>query len=205
MINPVADSYNKIYSKDSAAYGTDPLPSVMLLAEHLKTGSILEIGAGTGRNSIYLASAGFHVTATDISSRGIEIITENAARAHVPIQTQLLDIGLHEPDGFYDGVLCTFVLQHLSTTHALEAITRIQAHTHVGGYNLICAFTQDGDFFRANPATDNFYLDNKKQLEQIYHGWNVIRLFERNGKARATNSDGSPQFNVFAGILAQKK
>lgn len=62
----VADYYDKLYSDDEKAFGGEPLPLVKILTEHLVMGKILEIGAGAGRNALFLASKGFHVRAIDI-------------------------------------------------------------------------------------------------------------------------------------------
>lgn len=55
-----------------------------------ENGKILEINSGTGTDAVYFASQGFHVTATDISPKMIEIIQNKVATLdlHHPINVR---------------------------------------------------------------------------------------------------------------------
>jgi len=200
----VADFYDKLYSEDDRAFGGEPLPLVKRLLEYIKEGDVLEIGAGAGRNSIFLASQGFTVTATDISSVSVKNIQKKATEKGVTLKTKILDAVTAKLTESYDIIICTFTLHHILTNDALVFIRNIQEHTKPSGFNLITTFTKDGDFYRENPQTSKFYLDNKEQLEQLYTGWKILRNFEKEGKARAVDEDGNHMVNMFVGLLAQQ-
>lgn len=204
MPKTLVEIYDGIYAKDANAYGTDPVPLVVQLTEHLVSGSILEIGAGAGRNSVFLASRGYDVTATDISPQSIAVMNKKATDVGISLRAHLMDIATADLQELYDAIIATFVLHHLEKTVAVAAIKKMQAHTMPGGFNLITTFTKDGDFFRHDPETTEFYLENKDELEQLYAGWKIIKLFDRAGQARATGNDGQPLSNVFIGLIAQK-
>src|SRR4030066_2239690 len=51
----------------------------------LKKGKALDIGCGTGTNTVYLAEKGFEVTGVDISPTAIEYAEKKATRAKVQI------------------------------------------------------------------------------------------------------------------------
>jgi 2-polyprenyl-3-methyl-5-hydroxy-6-metoxy-1,4-benzoquinol methylase len=72
--------WEEIYKKYGAVQ-TDVLAKVKQAAAIFKDQQftkILDLGCGTGRHSIFFASEGFEVFATDISKTGIEIAKEKA-------------------------------------------------------------------------------------------------------------------------------
>lgn len=201
----VADYYDKVYSDDERAFSGEPLPLIKALSKYVLSGSVLEIGAGGGRNSIYLASRGFDVLATDISSVSIKNIQQRAKEANVSLRTEVWDVVEKNLKQDFDIIICTFTLHHMLREDAESVIRKIKQHTKSSGFNLITAFTKNGDFYKKNPATTNYYLDGKEELENFYSGWNIHKSFEKSGKARALDVEGKAQFNTFAGLLAQKK
>lgn len=76
----------------------------------LKEENILDLGAGDGRNSFFLADKGFHVTAADYSERGLEKIS---AKKNPNIKTELVDCNnpeaLKKTGRFHSIVLSHFV------------------------------------------------------------------------------------------------
>lgn len=60
--------------------------------ESIQPCSVLELGAGTGSNAVWLAGQGFKVTAVDISPTAIEIACRKAVDAGVRIKFVVADI-----------------------------------------------------------------------------------------------------------------
>ena len=52
----------------------------MVASEEVKPGRALEIGCGTGTNSVWLADSGFSVAGIDISERAVRLAVERATR-----------------------------------------------------------------------------------------------------------------------------
>ena len=200
----VADYYNKFYSDDEKAFSGEPLPLVKALSELMPSGTVLEIGAGAGRNALFLVSKGYEVKATDISALAVEKLAQQAKDQKVVLETAVSDIAEEELADDYDAIICTFTFHHLTEEDAEAVIRKMQTHTKPQGFNVITTFTKNGAFYNAHPDTANFYLNNKEQLEHLYEGWKLIKSFEKEGQARALDTEGKPQFNVFAGLLAQK-
>ena len=72
--------WNKIYEKQGEVQ-RGVLPTVEMIADLFQeenVNSVLDLGCGMGRHSIYLAKRGFAVTATDISSKGTQITAQKA-------------------------------------------------------------------------------------------------------------------------------
>lgn len=69
-----------------------PQPEVVRLAEAgLITGSVLDIGCGTGENALYLAGRGHAVFGLDGSATGIELARQKAAQRQLPVQFHVWD------------------------------------------------------------------------------------------------------------------
>lgn len=89
----------------------DPDPSVVAAVEGRPPGRALDVAAGRGRHSLWLASQGWDVTALDFSRAGLSALDAAAAAAGVRVTTTLGEARVFEPpDGTrYDLVLLSFV------------------------------------------------------------------------------------------------
>jgi len=114
--NAIAETYQKVtrISIDDFHYG--PLlpgdSDLDLLPHPIRGKKCLEIGAGAGQNSIYLAGLGGICTALDVSSRQIEFGRKFAQEAGVDVTFVVAD--MDAPDGDVEGL---FDLVH--STYAL--------------------------------------------------------------------------------------
>jgi SAM-dependent methyltransferase len=81
MAVPGVEMWNKRYSADEYAYGTNPNQFLKTEIDKLESGSVLLGAEGEGRNAIYAAKAGWDVSAFDISLEGKKK-AENLAQAH---------------------------------------------------------------------------------------------------------------------------
>lgn len=145
---PISDHYNKIYSENKRTFGNGgPKAIVGNITKYKSSDSVLELGAGEGRNSVFLAEQGFDVTARDVSKVGIEKIEKAAQEKGLDIKTEVDDIRHLEIEANYDVFVCTYVLHHLSIEDALALIKQIQQQTNEDGLNIITTFGKNGDFF----------------------------------------------------------
>jgi tellurite methyltransferase len=201
----LADFYNQLYQKTIGAFGAKP----MLLVEELLThapehGKVLDIGAGDGRNSIFLAQKGFRVTAVDISEVGLSRINEIAKKENLDVQTKILDIKNENVDvENFNIVLITYVLHHLPTTDATRLLTEWKLKAPPKTIHLITAFTKDGDFYKDPDAQNNFY-PAAGELKSLYSDWNILAYREKVVETLAKNTDGTHQKNLTSFLIAQK-
>lgn len=166
-------------------------------------GSVLELGAGQGRNALFLASRGFDVTAVDISSRGIANLEEKAKEMGVEVKTQIEDLQNFKFEGNFDSIISTYVFHFLSPEAALRVIRSAQDHTAMGGLNAMALLTKEGDFYHKNPTQDRFYSD-PGELKDLYKGWEILEYSEVETPLNQRQPDGGPIMNVIAKILARK-
>ncbi len=195
--------YNNLY-REKNIYGTQPSPFVRRIPRLMKSGTVLDIGAGQGRNSLYLAGNGFKVTAVDISIDGLEAIQQKTRSWGIAMETQLSDITQIDFANSYDVIICTHVMHHLSPTEARALIQKIKGYTNPNGLNIISAFTKDGEFFRKNPSM-NYFFPYTNELKEIYakKGWGIPRYIEET-KTTTELATGRRIPNTSASILVRK-
>lgn len=109
------------YDEDSRlvkdnAHRIEFITTVHYLDKYINSDSkILEVGAGTGRYSLYFAEKGCDVTALDLTPRHIDIIREKAEVSDIKIDAKVgnaLNLSPFEKESF-DFVLCLGPLYHL--------------------------------------------------------------------------------------------
>jgi 2-polyprenyl-3-methyl-5-hydroxy-6-metoxy-1,4-benzoquinol methylase len=102
-------SYDRFYAKpltgDPKKDNFTSTPSVFMMesTKGLTPGTALDVGAGQGRNAVWLAQQGWDVTAIDISSVGLAVASDNAKKAGTSIKTvkttyQEFDFGIERWD-----------------------------------------------------------------------------------------------------------
>jgi tellurite methyltransferase len=149
-------------------------PSVIEMIPLLPPGIALDIAAGTGRNSIALARAGWRVVAVDFSAVGLQKLAELARRDHLVISIVVAD--LEETFSFrpnaFDVILNVSYLDR-------ELVTRLKSALRPGGAILFDTFLID----EADEAGDGhlrntrFTLDHF-ELRSILTGLELMRYRE---------------------------
>lgn len=125
-----------------------------MLNKHMKKGSVLDIGGGPGRYSIYLAKQGYDVTLVDLSDGNIKLAKEKAKEYGVNIKTYQCDArDLEKLElGEYDNVLLMGPLYHLfKESDRAKCVEQAKKH-----------LKKDGVFFASFISINaglNYYLD----------------------------------------------
>ncbi len=77
--------------------------------------NVLDIGAATGRNAIFLASRGYNVIAVDSSKQAVDELNEYAKKENLPLSALVSDINYAGVDySKNDIVLFLFIMHYLS-------------------------------------------------------------------------------------------
>jgi SAM-dependent methyltransferase len=111
----------------------------------IKTGNLLVLGVGGGREAIHLAKMGFKVMGVDFVGELVERAKENSIKRGVTIDGSVQEISqLTVPDGLYDVVWLSRAMYSCIPTRRLrvEMIRRIVRALKNGGY-LLCQFLKD--------------------------------------------------------------
>lgn len=145
---------------------------------------ILDVGAGTGRNALALARAGFKVEALELTPAFCDALRAAASAESLPIQviqSSVFADTLRLPHAKYALVVCSEVTSHFRGAAELRAFfERVAVWIRPGGSLLVNAFLADADF---EPTTSG------RELSQV--AWST--LFTRPELAKATRGLGLTQ------------
>jgi 2-polyprenyl-3-methyl-5-hydroxy-6-metoxy-1,4-benzoquinol methylase len=101
--------WDKRYSEENFAYGTEPNLYFKQKIDELKPGKLILPGEGQGRNAVYAAKRGWQVTAIDLSSaakqRALKLAEENNVEIEYCV-TPLEDFNFRENE--YDASALVF-------------------------------------------------------------------------------------------------
>ena len=123
----------------------------------LKTGRVLDVGCGNGRNSVYLAQKGFCVDGIDFSTSSIEWARELASKENVKINFingSFFDLNFEKDtyDFIYDGGC----LHHIKPHRRDQYLRKISTFLKKDGYFGLTCFNLKGG---ANISDYDVYRD----------------------------------------------
>ena len=85
--------WNERYAGEGLAYGAAPNEFLAQMAGRLpRTGNAIDIGAGEGRNALFLASLGLDVLAVDQSIIGMQKARRLAGQRGLKLRTRAIDL-----------------------------------------------------------------------------------------------------------------
>lgn len=138
----------------SGEYPRAPEPSPVLRSYEpsIPDGRALDVAAGTGRNAVFLAAAGYAVDALDASREGLRIVRERAAERGVgdrvePIRADVSTYGF--PTEAYELVTMSFF-------HALDRFADLAAALVPGGYLFVEGHLRSDSPTPSGPSDDRY-------------------------------------------------
>ncbi|WP_418230250.1 tellurite resistance methyltransferase TehB [Buttiauxella izardii] len=175
---------------------------VLNAATIVSPGKTLDLGCGSGRNSLYLNQKGFDVTAWDKNPMSISNLNKIIeAEGLKNITTDNVDLNALKFDGEYDFILSTVVMMFLERNTIPGLIENMQRCTKAGAYNLIVAAMDTEDF----PCNVGFPFAFKTgELRDYYAEWELIKYNEDVGELHKTDAQGNRIKLRFATMLVRK-
>ena len=140
-------------------------------------GTVLDVGCGEGRNSIFLAEKGFAVDAFDISEAGVEKAMRIASTRGDNVNFMYCDLVNFRFEKKYDVILSHGVLHLCEKADRNIFIEQVKKNTIAGGYNAIGIFTNR---LPATPDNAPFTksLFDVGELPLCYRDWEIIHHLE---------------------------
>lgn len=177
---------------------------------------VLDLGCGLGRHAIAFASAGFCVTATDVSETAIAHLNEWAKKLNLPIRTKTCDV---LDDGFpaesFDIVLSYNVIYHGYRVQFAQAIEHVRILLKPAGlFFFTCPTRQDGKYgygeqvaphtflcTKSITPSDIHYFADEADLDELLVGFKQL---SRKKDEHYWDNEGVQQFGSYWQILAEK-
>ena len=188
--------WDAAYREHGHIFGDKPSPLVEKASEHAKRGKALVIGAGYGRNALYLARKGFKVTALDPSRTALSDLTKTAKAEGLSsnaVQCTVQDFAWKED---YDLIVAVSVLHILTAKELQETLNKAKQHTRQGGIHALSVFNS-----KVFPKQKN--VTTLSELIAMYRDWTLLHQETRKGKL-AKPSPGFPNTAIIAEVIAQK-
>ncbi len=137
------DFWDQRYSGDDLAYGEAPNEFLSIMAGRFSTsGHALDIGAGEGRNALFLATCGLDVLAVDQSEVGMQKAQRLAQERGLKLRTQVVD--LQEFDAEHNSIdVISSIFVHLPATLRRALHKRVSAWLRPGGVFALEAYAPD--------------------------------------------------------------
>jgi dihydroneopterin aldolase len=153
----------------------DPAPAPFLVQQlhRLPKGKALDVAAGSGRHTLFLASHGYQVDAIDRDAQGLACLASVARKRKLAVATKTVDLeqsAPYEPDlgkETYDVIVVFFYLYRALVPFLLDALKP-------GGMLVYETFTIDNYFHHKHPKRWEFCLAHNELLRmtsslQILH------------------------------------
>jgi len=135
--------WNQRYAGDELAYGEAPNEFLARMASRFPlSGTALDIGAGEGRNALFLASRGLDLLAVDQSEVGMQKTQRRARERGLSMQTRAVDLQEFDAEeNSFDVISSIFV--HLPATLRAAVHQRVRSWLRPGGVFLLEAYAPD--------------------------------------------------------------
>lgn len=186
--------------------------------KHAFVGEALDIGAGKGRVSLFLAQSGFKVTAIDLLPENLKIINELVKKNRLEVSTQLIDVRNFEflPNK-YSLVVTIAALDFLKKLEIEIIIKKIKESLISGGVIYFSVFSTKDIFFNKmkklnlkEVENNTFYLPKSNfyrhfftlnEIRGYFKSFEIIYLEE---KEVIDTSHGEPHSHYVIEIIAKK-
>lgn len=173
------NTWDSRYAASERLFRGEPDGSLAELARDLAPGRALDVGAGEGRNSLWLAQQGWRVTAIDMSAVALERLDTQAAQEGLAITTVVTDMN------DYLANAQQFDLVVLANLHPAEEeragfLTAAAAAVAPGGHLFLVGHHVDS-LGKAGPP-DPSRLYTEELLREAFPGLELLRLERREGR-----------------------
>lgn len=135
--------WNERYAAEGLVYGDAPNDFLASVADKFPArGRALDIGAGEGRNALFLASRGLDVLAVDQSEVGMQKAQRRAKDRGLTLRTQAADLNDFDAEASSLDVV-TSIFVHLPAPLRAAVHKRISAWLKPGGIFVLEAYAPD--------------------------------------------------------------
>lgn len=162
-------NYENSYRKVKNVFGKNP-ETILKNNFHLvdRNGPVLDIGAGQGRHSIFMAKRDYEVDAIDPVKASSDIIKEIALAKNLPISTYVKKFNTFKTKReYYAAVFLFGIIQELKLDAIKQLIANIKGWTKKGSLVFVTCWS----------VNDPAYIKNKDIWQKV--GRNSFKNFDK--------------------------
>lgn len=173
----MVSSWDNLYAQEGYAFGKEPNGFVVAMTPMLQRGRTLCLGAGEGRNAVYLASLGFDVLAVDASAIGLAKAERLALEVGVKIETLQEDLAsFNMGDERFENIVSVFC--HVPSTLRRRLHSGAIRALRPGGMFLLEAFRSMQLALATGGPTELDQMMDRGPIELELAGLEMIRVGE---------------------------
>ncbi|MBI3841968.1 MAG: class I SAM-dependent methyltransferase [Thaumarchaeota archaeon] len=184
--------WDKIYEKDDSFFGDKPSDFAVSCYDTMKdrAKTILELGCGQGRDSLFFASRGIKVKALDYSCFAIEQLSKRTKQTGLPIEasvhdpTEPLPFNDNEFDAVYSHMLFSMKFSPEQLRFIFKEIKRVLKND---GFHFFSVRNHNDKFYGKGIRVDHKTYDingfqirffTKEEIENLCEGFKIIEIKE---------------------------
>ena len=167
--------WDERFSIEDYLFGADPAQALVKLEHYLiPQGDTLVIADGEGRNSVYLASRGFRVTASDSSTVANVKAKALAANQNVEVNYQVEDFfDIDWSAEQYDNIVGIF-FQFIPPDKIKQVLTALRTAIKKGGTLLIHGYTPQQIELATGGPKDVSLMYTKELFEDVFESVEIL-------------------------------
>ena len=195
--------YKTLYTDKPQPFGGNPTAAVVEALKYLKSGSVLDMGSGDGRNSLFLAKEGYNVTAIDSSESAIKILNEYAIDYNVSDRLRgVVGNVLNLDDTEYGNIINILTMHFVPIERFHDVFLSMLRHTSPGGIHVLEDMIDQGDM----PKNTQNYWFKSGEMGRLYrrNGWEILWSGERKGNTLQKDENGKPYVSYVESVIARK-
>ncbi len=174
--------YQLEYENSICFWGTKPAKFVQLFVDKyagdLTGKKILDIGAGEGKNSVFLATHGAQIIAVDISEIALQRFNQQPGYDECKDKFLCITADLKNINflsNSFDAVVAYGVLHCLENNEEIkEVVTRIKNWVKKDGYSIISTFTNNVPIPAIQEYLKSESLLEENEIEKMFSNWNIL-------------------------------
>lgn len=180
----LAEEWDRRYASTTRLFRAEPDETLVELVTPLTPGRAVDLGAGEGRNSLWLAARGWHVVAVDVSRQALDRLDQDAISEGVTVQTVADDIATYlagarrSGDGF-DLVVLAYL--HPEPDQRSELLRAAAAAVAPGGFLFVVGHHRLSHGVVGPPDPTRLYTED--DLLDAAGGLEVLGLRRRRGSS----------------------
>ncbi|WP_369298307.1 methyltransferase domain-containing protein [uncultured Neglectibacter sp.] len=197
--------YEERYKAEGYYWGVQPSQmcyEVMKLCPPVTPLRLLDVACGEGKNAVFFARNGYHVTAFDAAKLGLDKAKRLAEKARAEVNFFQADLRDFRLDSDFDIVFCSGSLHYIPQELRREILENYQAHTADSGLHALNVFVRKPFLVSPSDLREGRYKWVSGELFSYYADWLIAHCEE---KIFDCMSGGSPHKHCMDTLYAIKQ